>query len=124
MTGRSSSATVRYPARMMLRLSALLLLALACGGAPGGTVRCYELVEGDVVTTLVLDGAGDKGTITVYERKAGVDVEPPQTTPGRRGDPSGTYPDGTTLQFDARTLRWPEKSLLPGVVFTACASPP
>jgi hypothetical protein len=122
--GRSSCATVRYPARMVLRLSTLLLLALACGGAPGGAVRCYELVEGDVVTTLVLDGAGDNGTITVYERKAGVDVEPPQTTPGRLGEGSFTYADGTTLQFDAGALRWPEKSLLPGVVFKACASPP
>jgi hypothetical protein len=101
-----------------------LLATLGCAGVLQGASmkRCFELREGDVVTTLVVEDA-QGGRVTVYERKAGADVAPPQTTLGRLEEGAFIYADGTRLSFDDAKLTWPEGSLLPGVVFTACPCP-
>ncbi len=83
----------------------------------------YVLVEGEVETTLVIQPGEPTATITVYERRGGVDVVPPESSVGRMVDGDFVYPDGTRLSLTADTLTWPEKSLLPGVVFVACPLP-
>ncbi len=83
----------------------------------------YVLVEGEVETTLVIQPGEPTALITVYERRLGVDVAPPESSVGRMVDGDFVYPDGTRLSLTAETLTWPEKSLLPGVVFVACPPP-
>ena len=108
-------ALPRSTTRTLTALAALS--ALACGGAPSGESamkRCFHLDEGDVRTSLVIDAEG----LTVIERQGGKDVAPPERAPGRLTDEGFVYPDGTLLRIEGGTLTWPEKSLLPGAVFT------
>lgn len=100
------------------RLAALAALtALACGGGSTGEnamKRCFHLVEGDVRTSLVIEEDG----VTVVERRGDQDLAPPERAPGRLTAEGFVYPDGTLLRIEGATLTWPEKSLLPGAVFT------
>lgn len=101
-----------------LTLAALTALtALACGGGSTGENtmnRCFHLVEGDVRTSLVIEEDG----VTVVERQGGKDLAPPERAPGRLTEEGFVYPDGTLLRIEGDKLTWPEKSLLPGAVFT------
>jgi hypothetical protein len=107
----TSLTTLRAP------LALAALTTLACGGGPTGEPamkRCFHLVEGDVRTTLALDDEG----ITVIERRGDQDLAPPERAPGRLTEQGFVYPDGTLLRIEGDRLTWPEKSLLPGAVFT------
>ncbi len=83
----------------------------------------YALVEGSVVTTLVLEAGEPTGRITVYERDGGVDVVPPESFVGRLEADAFVYPDGSRLALTAETLTWPEGSALAGAVFRAAPLP-
>lgn len=85
--------------------------------------RCFVLREGDVSTWLVIESGEPNASMTVIERKAGVDVEPPNTGPGTLETNAMILVDGTRLAFDDAQLVWPEGSLLAGSVFVATACP-
>lgn len=84
---------------------------------------CYALTEPNSVTTLVIEGEGESASITVYERAGTTEVAPPQRTPGTRDATAFIYPDGTRLTLTEQTLTWPEKSMMPGLVFTRSTCP-
>lgn len=85
--------------------------------------RCFVLHEGDVSTWLVIESGEPNASMTVIERKAGVDVEPPSTGPATLEPGALLLVDGTRLAFDDKRLVWPEGSLLAGSVFLASECP-
>ena len=84
--------------------------------------RCYELVEGDTVNTIILRQS-EPPTITIVETVNGELVAPELSTLGTLTATSFTYADGTTLALTETTLTWPEDSLLPGAVFVRTTCP-
>lgn len=102
-----------------------LALLVACGGASQGSTmkRCFILDEGDVRTTLVIEGEGANASLTVLEQRDGRDLAPPEKAPGALIPEGFKYPDGTVLTITNGKLTFPPGSLLPGVVFTEGACP-
>ncbi len=85
--------------------------------------RCFVLREGELSTWLVIESGEPNASMTVIERRAGVDVEPPSTGPATLEADALVLVDGTRLAFDDAQLVWPEGSLLAGSVFVAAECP-
>lgn len=111
---------------MKLRNVALVLVAIGMFTVGCVTTTsaetCYELVEGDARTVLILQD-GEQPSITVREFVGAQESAAPQTTLGSMEPNAFIYADGTRLTLTDNTLVWPEDSLLPNVEFTAADCP-
>ena len=116
----ASKKTVAAVAAVVLIIAATAMLRSEESPDPR---LCFVLREGDVSTHLVIEDGKPNGSMTVVERRGGIDVEPPTTGPGDLEGNAFTLADGTRLEFDEARLVWPEGSLLAGSVFVASDCP-
>ena len=107
--------------RSTLFLAASLAASLACGANPtGGAVKhCYEVVDGNERTLIVIEEGSPQASVTIMDKGGGN----AQKTLGRLEPGAFVYADGTRLLFDAETVRGSKGSLLDGIEGKATTCP-
>lgn len=90
--------------------------------------HCFVAEKNGVQTIVVLreattntNTATTNGQITVYEKKDGLDLFPPQATLGTLTQSEFKYADGTVFKFDSEKLSLPTNRLFNGEVFPRVA---